>query len=332
MKFLSLALLATPALTQSLKEVLDAAPHGKQFAQGISGDQKAQDALVPPGKSQVTLFLPTDKALEDHRSNAPRPGRKSKRELRPDEYAIAAYSSGDDKMALNAIAGGAVLKTQSADPTSGKANDIVAMGGGGGKLRLMARDNTTTPPGISVFGGLGAKANIVAGDFVFDKGVIHFVDTCVFLLLLLLIPSKLTKFPRIMDVPQRCSFTIGELRYNNFLSALSAAGLSAAIDQQTTTLLAYRDDVFTSSADKSAKTLQQHIIPNFIAYTPSLDGVQTLTTAANTTLKVSVRNGQYFINESPIVKSNIICNNGVVHTLGSVRISSLFFFLFPFSP
>jgi len=133
-----------------------------------------------------------------------------------------------------------------------------------------------------------------------------------------------------MDVPQRCSFTIGSLRYNNFLGALSAAGLSASIDQQTTTVLAYRDDVYTSAADKSAKFLQQHIIPNFIAYTPSLEGVQTLTTAANTTLKVTLRNGQYFINESPIVKSNVICNNGVVHTLGSVRISSLF--SIPFSP
>lgn len=301
MKFLSLALLATPALTQSLKEALDnAAPLGKAFASGISGDQKAQDALVPAGKSQVTLFLPTDKALEDHRSNAPRPPRKSKRALPPDEYAIAAYSSADGKQNLNTLAGGGgVLKTQNTDPTSGKPNDLVVEGTGGGKARLMARTNTTAPPDISVFGGLGAKAKIVAGDFVFDGGVIHFVDT-------------------IMDVPQRCSFTIGSLGYNNFLSAISAAGLSGSIDQQTTTLFAYRDDVFTSAADKSVKTLQQHIVPNFIGYTPSLAGIKTLTTAANTTLKVSQRNGQYFINESPIVKSNVICNNGVVHTLGTL--------------
>jgi len=127
-----------------------------------------------------------------------------------------------------------------------------------------------------------------------------------------------------MDVPCSCSSTLSSLGLNNFLSAISAAGLSGSIDHQTTTLLAYRDDVFTSAADKSAKTLQQHIIPNFIAYTPSLEGVHTLTTAANTTLKVSLRNGQYFINESPIVKSNVICNNGVVHILGKVRIFSPF--------
>jgi len=182
MKFLSLALLATPALTQSLKQALDAAsPLGKQFAAGIAGDQKAQDALVPAGKSQVTLFLPTDKALEDHRSNAPRPGQKSRRALQPDEYAIAAYSSADGKQDLNALAQDGVFKTQNVDPTSGKANDLVAQGGGG-KLKLMARTNTTTPPNIAVFGGLGAKATIVAGDFVFDQGVIHFVDTYVFLL------------------------------------------------------------------------------------------------------------------------------------------------------
>jgi len=184
MKFLSLALLATPALTQSLKEALDAAsPLGKQFASGISGDQKAQDALVPPGKSQVTLFLPTDKALEDHRSNAPRPGQKSRRELQGGEYEIAAYSSADGKQDLNTLSQDAVLKTQNSDPTTGKANDLVVEGGGSGKARLMARNNMTAPPDISVFGGLGAKAKIVAGNFMFDKGVIHFVDTYVFLLL-----------------------------------------------------------------------------------------------------------------------------------------------------
>jgi len=244
----------------------------------------------------VTLFLPTDKALEDHRSNAPRPSKKGKRALQPDEYAIASYSSADGKQDLNTLAASGVLKTQSTNPTSGKANDLVAVGGSG-KLRL--RTNTTTPPPVSMFGGLGAKANIVAGDFVFDQGVIHFVDV-------------------VMDVPQATSFTITNLGYRNFFGALAGAGLSGAIDQQATTLLAYADDVFTSAANTSVKSLQQHIIPNFIAYTPSLVGVTTLTTAANTTLKVSVRGGQYFINESPIIKSNIITNNGVVHVLGKL--------------
>lgn len=126
-----------------------------------------------------------------------------------------------------------------------------------------------------------------------------------------------------MDVPQVTSFTITNLgNFRNFFGALAAAGLSGAIDQQTTTLLAYTDDVFTSAANTSVKSLQQHIIPNFIAYTPSLVGVTTLTTAANTTLKVSVRGGQYFINESPIIRTNIITNNGVVHVLGKVHIFS----------
>lgn len=183
MKFLSLALLATPAFSQSLKQALDSvSPLGKQFAAGIAGDQKAQDALVPAGKSQVTLFLPTDKALEDHRSNAPRPSRKSKRALQPDEYAIASYSSADGKQSLNTLAASGVLKTQSTNPTSGKANDLVAVGGSG-KLRLRQTNTTLgTPPPISMFGGLGAQANIVAGDIVFDQGVIHFVDKYVFLL------------------------------------------------------------------------------------------------------------------------------------------------------
>ncbi|RPA90553.1 FAS1 domain-containing protein [Choiromyces venosus 120613-1] len=310
MKFLSLALLATPALTQSLKEALNAAPLGKMYADQINGDQKAQDTLVPPGKSMVTLFLPTDKALQDHRSNAPH-GKKSKRALQPGEYETAGYSSTDGKMNLAALSLDGILKTQSVDATTGKQNDMVAEGTSNGKIpaRLMPRAGNATTPDITMFGGLGARAKIVAGDFVFDKGVIHFVDT-------------------VLEVPKRCSVTINSLGYTNFQNALTSAGLLATIDMSTTTLFAYDDSVFTASADKSAATLKQHIVPNFIAYTPTLDTVQVLTTAGNATLKVSFKNGQYFINDSPIVRSNSICNNGVVHTLGKLLTNPVV----PFNP
>ncbi|PWW73280.1 FAS1 domain-containing protein [Tuber magnatum] len=305
MKFLSLALLATPVLTQSLKQALEGSPHGKLIAKDIGDDKKAQDAFVPAGKSQVTLFLPTDKALENHRSNAPRPGQKSKRALLPNEYEIASYSSADGKLSLSDLGQDKVLKTQNTDATTGKPNDLVTEGGVDGKLpnKLMARTNMTFPD-VSVFGGLGAKAKIVAGDVLFDCGVIHFVDM-------------------VLDVPKRCSFTINSLGYKNFQAALAEAGLTATIDQSTTTLFSYADDVFTSTADKSPNTLKQHIVPGFIAYSPVLDDVKTLTTAANTTLKVSYKNGQYFINNSPIIRSNVICNNGVVHTLGKLLVDPI---------
>ncbi|CUS10540.1 unnamed protein product [Tuber aestivum] len=306
MRFLSLALLAVPALAQDLKQALEGTPQGRQIAADIGNDKRAQDALVPPGKSQVTLFLPTDRALENHRSNAPRPGQKSKRDLRPEEYVIAEYSSVDGKLLTGDMAGGKILPSQNKDSTTGKPNDVVTDGQGSARQqpsRLMARTNVTYPdiplPDVSIFGGLGVEARLVVGDIVFDKGVIHLVDT-------------------VLDVPKRCSTTIDFLGYKKFKAALAAAGLLDAIDQPTTTLFAYADDVFTSTADCTANTLKQNIVPGFIAYSPKLDDIKTLTTAANTTLKVSFKDGRFFVGDSPIIKSNVICNNGVVHTLGKL--------------
>ncbi|KAG0637326.1 FAS1 domain-containing protein [Tuber brumale] len=300
MKFFPLALLATPCLAQTLKEALASQPLGKQVAAQIDGDQKAQEALVPPGKSQVTLFLPTDNALDNQRSNAPRPGLMSKRQS--SENRETGYMSGDGKMDLASLSQDSVIKTQSVEPTSGKQDVLVADGTGDGKQgrKLMMRGNATVPD-ISLFGGLGKKAKIVAGDIEFDCGIIHFVDT-------------------VLDVPQRCSSTIKSLGYKNFLGAIEEAGLSGAIDKQDITLFAYEDNVFTPKADKSVKTLKQHIIPDFIAYSPVLDDTKTLTTLANTTLKVRYEYGQYYINDSPIIRSNVICGNGVVHTLGKLLV------------
>ncbi|KAG0137505.1 FAS1 domain-containing protein [Tuber indicum] len=302
MKFLSLAFLATPALAQTLKEALDGQSLGKQFAQQIDGNQKAQDALVPPGKSAVTLFLPTDNALDKHTSNAPPPLRRSKRQQTPLSDREIAYMSGDGKADLVSLSQDKIIPSQSVDPTTGKQDITLADGTGDGKQgqRLLARGNVSIPD-ISMFGGLGAKSKIVAGDIEFDCGIIHFVDT-------------------ILDVPQRCSSSIKSLGYKNFLDALAGAGLLGLIDKPDTTVFTYADDVFTPKADRSEKTLKQHIVPNFVAYSPVLDDVKTLTTAANTTLKVRFEYGQYFINDSPIIKSNIICNNGVVHTLGKLLV------------
>lgn len=123
----------------------------------------------------------------------------------------------------------------------------------------------------------------------------------------------------VMDVPRLCSDTLRFLNYNNFQAALNQSGLGAAIDKPGITVLAYSNDVFTS-VNSSGSTLRQNIIEGFIGYTPSLAGKDHFTTVDNKTLNISLRDGTYYVNESPISKSDIICSNGVIHSLGKVCI------------
>jgi uncharacterized surface protein with fasciclin (FAS1) repeats len=65
--------------------------------------------------------------------------------------------------------------------------------------------------------------------------------------------------------------------------------------------------------------LSNHIIPNFLGYTPVLTNGAVLTTQAGTNVTVTIRNGVYFINNARVVASNQITTNGVAHVLDSVR-------------
>ena len=77
-----------------------------------------------------------------------------------------------------------------------------------------------------------------------------------------------------------------------------------------------------TSSNQLSGLLSNHIIPNFQGYLPLLTNGLVLTTQAGTTVTVSIRNGNYYLNNARIVGSNLITSNGVSHVLDAVSLMS----------
>ena len=61
-----------------------------------------------------------------------------------------------------------------------------------------------------------------------------------------------------------------------------------------------------------------HIIPNFVGYLPSLTNGLKLVTQAGTTVTVTVKGDDFYLNNAKIIASNLILENGVGHVLDQV--------------
>lgn len=131
-------------------------------------------------------------------------------------------------------------------------------------------------------------------------------------------------------VPQGLIATLQATNQTSFAAGLESTGLSASLsDPSGLTVFSTSNSAYeagtansTSSAQLSS-TLSNHIVPGFKGYLPLLTDGQNLTTLGGTTLTVTVRGGEYFINEAKIVKRDLITDNGVAHVLDKVRATIL---------
>ena len=69
--------------------------------------------------------------------------------------------------------------------------------------------------------------------------------------------------------------------------------------------------------------LRQHIIPNFLGYTPDLQVVpgKAYITAAGGHLMISIKDGEFLVNGIKILQPNVITQTGVVHYIEKVGFS-----------
>lgn len=75
----------------------------------------------------------------------------------------------------------------------------------------------------------------------------------------------------------------------------------------------------TESPNALTALLSNHIINGFAGYLPLLVDGASYQTAAGTNIRVSIQNGEYFINGVRIVAPNLIIPNGVAHVINQVR-------------
>jgi uncharacterized surface protein with fasciclin (FAS1) repeats len=113
--------------------------------------------------------------------------------------------------------------------------------------------------------------------------------------------------------------------HTTFTDLAASANLTSTIDNTPAvtcfipTNAAFAEPNSTSSYDTTASLLLSHIIPDFIGYLPSLTNGATFTTQGGTNITVSVKGGNFYINNAKIIASNLIVDNGVCHVLDSVR-------------
>ena len=97
--------------------------------------------------------------------------------------------------------------------------------------------------------------------------------------------------------------------------------------QDNVTVFAINDTAATSAGNSLRKkaVLCHHIIRNFLGYTPDLVPGKAYRTAAGGHLMISIKDGDFFVNDIEIVQPNVITQTGVVHYVEKVS------FLFPLS-
>lgn len=124
-------------------------------------------------------------------------------------------------------------------------------------------------------------------------------------------------------LPASLSATVQAAGESTFTSLANSANLTDALDNLPySTFFIPSDEAFANAnASPSAATanlLAGHVIPNFVGYLPSLVNGSTLTTQAGSSVTVTIRGYNYYINDALIVSSNLILDNGVAHVIDKV--------------
>jgi uncharacterized surface protein with fasciclin (FAS1) repeats len=125
-------------------------------------------------------------------------------------------------------------------------------------------------------------------------------------------------------LPVPLSVTLQATGLNTFAALASSANLTDTFDNiPYTTFFIPSDEAFALANDASpsaatAALLMGHVVPNFAGYLPNLVDGSTLTTQAGSSVTVTIKGDNYYINDALIVSSNIILDNGVAHVIDQV--------------
>lgn len=146
-------------------------------------------------------------------------------------------------------------------------------------------------------------------------------------------------------LPERFSSSLQKLSATLFLSQVRANGLFNDLENKASmTVFVPLDSAFgtgnnvTNNGDGSANVIdntsdvtsltrcacEKHIIENWVGYTPQLKSGQSYVSRAGTELRITIKDGDYFVNDVRIVRPNVITKNGVVHLIENVSFTWLF--------
>ncbi|GAM39058.1 hypothetical protein TCE0_034f10287 [Talaromyces pinophilus] len=182
--------------------------------------------------------------------------------------------------------------------------------GNGTSSKRKRQINNSTIQSFQFYSGLGNSVSVVQADIPYDGGVIHTLDG-------------------FFTLPQSFRDTFANTNATSFASGLNRTGLASIIDNPTgVTIFSTSNEVYQGSIQQNVttasltSTLSNHIIPNFLGYTPSLSNGTVLTTQSGNNLTVTFTNGEWYINNAKIIAPNQITSNGVAHIVDSLIATS----------
>ena len=163
-------------------------------------------------------------------------------------------------------------------------------------------------------------AAIIDADVKCSNGVIHVIDSVI-------LPPKPAN--DIASVAKRAG------NFKTLLAAVDAAGLTVALTgDKPVTILAPTDAAFAAlpkgtveallqseNREKLISVLSLHAIPGKVSAGDALN-VGTATSLNSGTLEFGIIDGVFKVNGATIVKTNIQCDNGIIHVIDAVILSS----------
>ena len=194
----------------------------------------------------------------------------------------------------------------------------------------------STPSDLRIYSGVGTPANVTRGDIPYEGGVIHVIDRWASHSFLPICTNSLIVLPalhlvvsyRILNIPQTCTKTADTARLTTLLAALQHANLTDTVDTVPKfTCFAPTDEAFQRAGinvtaltqDQLVDALKYHSIVGEVGYSTALEDGKEYQTLLGLPVKVSKRDGKFFINEAEVLTGNVIMPNGVAQVLNTVR-------------
>lgn len=156
------------------------------------------------------------------------------------------------------------------------------------------------PPGITVSTGLGRKSQVLFGSLQAKQGTLWVIDD-------------------MFEFPESASSSLEKTGLSKFSNAVEAAGFQEKYDSaDQVTIFAPIDESFNSScscSSLSTEAVEDHVVYGAALYNSVLkDGTQ-FKTCQGKKLKVTVQDGETYVNGIKLVEKDIITLNGVIHKL-----------------
>lgn len=129
-------------------------------------------------------------------------------------------------------------------------------------------------------------------------------------------------FLRVFEFPETVSSSLAKIGTSDFLGGVEANGLKEKYDTaDQVTLFAPIDGSYNSSCSCSitAAAVEAHVVYGSALYNSVLlDGTE-FQTCQGKKLKITVQDGEKYVNGVRIILSDAITLNGVIHTIERVR-------------